>query len=87
MKLTRDGAIYWLGALGGAAFGLLGHYDLLLRAFPGLGPLWQARIELIGFAATGVSLYLRMSPLPLSSSNEMATRDHDQALTVTGKLP
>jgi hypothetical protein len=87
MKLTRDGAVYWLGAVGGAATALLGHYELLTRSFPGLGLVWQARIELLGFALTGISLYLRMSPMPLSASNEMATLDHDQTLTVTGKLP
>jgi hypothetical protein len=85
----RDSMVWWFGAAGGAATFLLGHYELLTRAFPGLGLIWQARIELLGVAATGVSLYLRASPRPLNPDGRLAQQPANpaQTLTAAGKMP
>lgn len=87
MKLTRDGSIWLVMFLGGGAGFLAGHFDLLSRAFPGLGASWQARIELLAALAGFAGAYLRMSPAPLSQGHPLATHDASQALTTLGGVP
>lgn len=86
MKLTRDGAIWWVLFLGGVAGFLGGHFDLLTKAF-GLGPVWQARIELVSALSGFVGAFLRMSPAALSTQNPLATTEASQTLTLNGKVP
>lgn len=84
MGLTRDSVIWWLLAIAGAATFGLEHFDLLQRAFPGIAPVWHARIELLGAAAAGVALYLRASPLAQNGTLGLRS-DPERTLTITGK--
>lgn len=89
MKITRDSALWWVLIIGGAASFLFAHFDLLQRAFPSLTLMWQARIELVSGFATFVAGYLRMSPLALSHSSELAKlpADPGRTLNAIGDLP
>lgn len=69
MTLTRDSIAWVFTAAGSLLAALLGHFDLLTKAFPGLSLIWQARIELFSFLISVVSGILMVSPLPLSYSN------------------
>jgi hypothetical protein len=87
MTFTRDSAWWWLLLIAGGATFLGGHYDLITKAFPGVSSAWQARLELIGGVATFIAGYLRMSPLALSQSSELASApaDSTRTLSITGK--
>lgn len=88
MTLSRDSAILWLPIIGGLLGFLSGHFELVQKAFPGLGPEWNARVELASAVVAFVGAYARTSPLPLSAHSEMRSiKDPDQSLTVLGKLP
>lgn len=84
MKLTRDSMLWPITALAAVAVFLGSHFDLLTKSL-GLGPEWQAGIELIAGLAALVASLLRASPLALSPTNDMASLDHDTTLTITGK--
>ena len=81
MKFTRDGSIWMVLLVGGLAGFLAGHFDMLTKAFPGLGAVWQARLELIFAIAGFVGGYLRMSPAPLSGEHPLATNEAGVALS------
>lgn len=87
MKFTRDGAVWSVLFLGGLAGFLAGHFELLTKAFPTLGTVWQARIELLSALSGFAGAYLRMSPASLSWGNRMASSDADQTLSITGQVP
>lgn len=85
MKLTRDGAIWWVAIIGGVLGFLGGHFELLQKAFPGVGPAWNARIELFAGIVALIGGFLRMSPLALSADHPVATNEASQTLSITGK--
>lgn len=86
--MTRDSAMLWLPIIGGLLGFLSGHFQLLQMAFPGLGPEWNARIELLSAAIAFTGAYVRKSPLPLSQDSDLrGVNNPDQSLTVLGKLP
>lgn len=87
MKFTRDSALWWLLIISGVVGFLGGHYELLTRAFPSIGLVWQARIELLSGLLALIGTYLRMSPLRLSRNSELAGEGADptQTLSITGK--
>jgi hypothetical protein len=66
--LTRDSVLWWIVILGAGATFLASHFDLLVAAIPGLGDVWQARIELVAAVLGFLAGYLRMSPLGLSEA-------------------
>ena len=85
--LTRDSAWLWLPFLTGLSGIALEHFDLLQRAFPGMGATGHARIELAAVMATSISAYLRMSPLaihPEAPVRKMSS-DPSNTLSVIGK--
>lgn len=87
MKFTRDGAIWWLLILVAAAGFLSTHFELVTAAFPMVSRVWQSRLELVFVGGGFLANYLRMSPLALSPSSELAGQgaDPSKTLTVTGK--
>lgn len=87
MKVTRDGSIWLVMFIGGLAGFLFSHFDLVTKAFPGVGLVWQARLELVSVLTGFVGAYLRMSPARLSQSSPMATNEASQTLTLTGQIP
>lgn len=72
MTLTRDSTLWTVTLVGALAVFLSGHFELLTAAFPTLGAIWQARIELAAALAVFLSGYLKMSPLALNPHNPMA---------------
>lgn len=88
MNLSRDSAMLWLPIVGGLLVFLSGHFQLLQMAFPGLGPEWNARIELLSAFLAFAGAYARKSPLPLSPDSDLrGLKNPDQSLTMLGKLP
>lgn len=81
IKFTRDGVVWAVLAAGGFSGFVLEHYDLLQRAFPFITPAWHARIELISTLAGFFGAYLRLSPLPLSSTHPLATNQASVTLS------
>lgn len=72
--MTRDSMLWTILFLSGMAGFLVGHEELLTKAFPAMSMAWQSRIELISALLGFVGGYLKMSPAPLSPTNELATR-------------
>ena len=70
--LTRDSAVWTFALVGAILVFLSGQFDLLTRAFPSLSAVWQAKIQFFAALMGFVSGYLKMSPLPLSPTNQMA---------------
>jgi hypothetical protein len=64
--MTRDSAVWVVVIVSGLLTFLMGHFGLLVDAFPGLSPAWEARIELAAGLLSVVAGVLRMSPLPIS---------------------
>lgn len=60
--MTR--AIYWIGIVGGLSLALSGHFELISKAFPGIGVVWEARIELVAFASATLCALFQRSPAP-----------------------
>lgn len=88
MSLTRDSAMLWLPIVGGVLGFFGGHFDLLQKAFPGVGLEWSARLEIASGLVAVLGAYARKSPLPLSKESELrGMKNPDQTLTVLGKLP
>jgi hypothetical protein len=86
MTLTRDSMIITVTLIAGVLGFLGGHFELMTKAFPGLGLAWQARIELISGLVAVAAGVLRMSPLALSQRNDMSTTDASQTLNpITNK--
>ena len=83
MKLTRDSWLFTVTFIGSVALFLGGHFELLTRAFPALGMIWQARIELVAALAGVLSAYLRMSPLALSQASPLAGTSTSARTTLT----
>lgn len=57
--MTRDSIAHWFGIIGGAAVGLVAHFDL----FPWIPIGWQHGIEIVAFLYGIVSGKLATSPL------------------------
>lgn len=85
MKFTRDGAIWLVMVIGGVLGFLSGHFDLLQKAFPSVGPAWSARLELVSGLVALIGGFLRMSPLALSPDHPLATKEAPQTTSLTGK--
>jgi len=87
VNFSRDGAIWWVGILGPVLVLLSDQFGLVQAAFPGLEAVWLSRIKLASALIGIISGYLRMSPLALSSTSELAYKgaDPNKTLTVTGK--
>lgn len=86
MTLTRDSMLWTMTLVAALAVFLSGHFSLLTDAFPGLGAVWQARIELVAALTGFVAGYLKMSPLALAPQNPMAgTADPSNTLTTLGQ--
>ena len=80
MKLTRDGAIWWIGMAAGA----VSYVAANLNLFP-VPEKWQGTVQALAAGLTWLSGYLRMSPLKLSPDHPMATSESDQTLSITGQ--
>jgi len=70
--LTRDSVLWTIALAAAVAAFLLGHFDLLTRAFPFVTSVWQARIELVAAVAGFLAGWLKMSPLRLRSDSPLA---------------
>lgn len=86
MNFSRDGAVWWVGIVGALLVFFSDQFGLLQAAFPGIDPVWAARIKFASALIGIVSGYLRMSPLPLSPTSELAGKgaDPNQSLTLIG---
>lgn len=72
MIFTRDSFIWTATLFAAAGTFLLGHFDLLTRAFPSITGVWQARIEVAAAFAGFIAGWLKMSPLRLHPRSELA---------------
>lgn len=70
--MKRDSIIWIIGLVASVCVFLSAHFNMVQEAFPGVTPIWQARIELAAVFTGFLSALLRMSPLPLHPDNRMA---------------
>jgi len=79
---TRDSVIWTVLVASGVLTYLMGHFDLLAVACPGLGPAWEARIELLAGLLAVVSALFHWSPAEISEAGrqKLQARDADTAL-------
>lgn len=81
MRFTRDSVMWTALFLTAMAVFLSGHFELMTKAFPSIGLVWQARIELLAAVGGFVAGYMKMSPLALSYNSRLAgTADPDRTL-------
>lgn len=90
MKLTRDNAGLLIILAGAVLTFLIANFGLMTNSFPGIDPAWKSRIELASGVIAVVSAYLRLSPLPLDHTSDVAKmpdKGPSQTLGIMGGVP